>query len=237
MKKSFILSLLCVFLFSGCNKDNDSVRICADFIATVVSNTEGNCLVELDGGVKYYTSQTLNRSFGKFEVGDRLYFRYFEINYDRQPAGADGSFSQPYEIVDLIYEPMEVFEPVVPNEEVNALENNKLNWFFAPYLEQTTIKRNYLNLSFAIPERTKPEFNLIYQGTQGDTLLYDFKTTFTENPNSQIQVYHIETFEMKDLPTAGYLQITFNSKNYDSRISGFLSDSTFILPFDLNEKQ
>ncbi|MEG2945844.1 MAG: hypothetical protein RR837_03745, partial [Bacteroidales bacterium] len=61
MKKIFILSLLSVFLFAGCNKDNDSIRLCTDFIATVV-DTENTCLVELDGGVKYYTSLALDRS-------------------------------------------------------------------------------------------------------------------------------------------------------------------------------
>lgn len=236
MKKIFILSLLSVFLFAGCNKDNDSIRLCTDFIATVV-DTENTCLVELDGGVKYYTSLALDRSDKKLELGDRLYFRYFEINYDQQPSGAEGSQAHPYEITNLIYEKMTLYTPVVANEGTDKLPNDQLDYFYAPYLEQTTIKRNYLNLFFSIPSTAEPKLNLVYTGMKQDTLFYTFKAGYTANTTSGRESRFIETIELENLPEKGYIHLTFHSKNYEQRVKGFLSDSTFVLPFELGKNQ
>lgn len=228
-----IIAFLALIMFAGCNKDNDSIRICSDFIATVVSDAEGACLIELDGGEKFYSSVTLNNSSEKIEKGDRLYLRYFEINYDKQPQGATGSSANPYEITNLIYEIMDVYEPIAKSEETDAFQNDQLRYFYAPYLEQTTIERNYLNFTFVIPYDAAPEFKLVYNGMNQDTLFYDFKVDLTQNESNNRDAAYIETFELDNLPQKGYLQVKFHSKNYDRRAKGFLSDSVYLLPFEL----
>lgn len=237
MKKNnfLITALFSILLFSGCNSNNDSIRVCADFIATVVSDAEGAYLVELDGGEKFYSSETLNRAGKKFELGDRLYFRYFEINYDEQPDGAVGSMSHPYQITSLAYEKMDVYAPVEPNDEVNNLADDELRYFYAPYLEQTTILRNYLNFTFLVPMDSDPKVNLIYNGMKGDTLFYDFKATYKDDSNASMENGYIETFELKNLPEKGHIHITFHAKSYDKRIKGFISGSAFVLPFELEK--
>ncbi|MGL4292371.1 MAG: hypothetical protein ACRCSQ_02150 [Bacteroidales bacterium] len=229
-----ITALLSLLLFAGCNKDNDSIRICTDFIATVVADEAGLVIVELDGGQKFYTAGLLNQEHAELEEGDRLYFRYFEINYDKQPESASGSKNNPYEITQLIYEPMDVYKPEAKSEETDLFPNDKLRFFYAPYLEQTTIDRNYLNFTFVIPFDSKPEFKLVYNKTSQDTLFYDFKVNLTQNEANNRDATYIETFEMPELPQKGYLHLTFYSNSYDRRSEGFLSDSVFLLPFQLN---
>ncbi|MEG1587176.1 MAG: hypothetical protein RR346_09895 [Bacteroidales bacterium] len=237
MKKNnlFLTFLLSLFFLTGCNDDDDSVRVCIDFIATVVSDTEGAYVVELDGGEKYYTSSTLNQSAKGFELGDRLYFRYFEINYDQQPDGADGSEKYPYLITNLAYEKMDILEPVEANEEVNNLPDNQLKFFYAPYLEQTTIDRNYLNFTFIVPSNAEkdPKFNLIYEKMSQDTLFFKFKATLEHNASYNRNLCYIETFELENLPKKGVLSIRFNAQEHDLVGMQFLNDSTYVLPFVL----
>lgn len=232
MKRFFLMSILSLLLFSGCDKENDSIRICTNFLATVVANQGGKTIVELDGGEKYYTAQAFDRVFEDMKLGDRLYLSYFEINYDNQIAGADGSLKNPYEITSLMYQKMETMNPVLPSDEIAALENSELDWFYPVYLEQTSINRNYLNLNFVVPAQTKPKFNLIYRRTGADTLYYDFKATYTEKPTTVQQSMYIETVEMVDLPQTGYIHITFHAKSHE-KVEGFKTDSTFVLPFTL----
>lgn len=235
MKQTAFFSLLlpiAFFAFTGCNDDSD-IRIGGDFLSTIVEKSENRYLIELDGGVMYYTSSTVNQSTKEYAVGDRLYFRYFQINYDEQPAGADGSKTAPFEMSYVSYELMPPCEQVDPSSEVEALASDPIDFLYAPYVESTTIGNCYLNLKCILPSGCDPKINLIYRRTNSDTIFYDLKTTFQKHENYYQTNMFVETIRLKNLQEKGLIHLSFRADEIDYVDGIFKSDSTCVIPYEV----
>ncbi len=229
------LTLVAGLLFMFACDDKDDIRLGQNYLATVVVAEADFVVLELDGANNFYTSSSLIKSSNPLELGDRLYLRYFEINYDKQPSNTTGSEDSPYVMQTLLYSEMVVYDIEPSSPEAEAAESDELLYMRPPYLVQTINNDVFLNMRFDMPSQQAQAYTFYIEEISNDTVYLNFKVDY-QGSVSNIPYAHIETFEVQydAIPQQGVMNINFNSLNYDKRSDVFLNNSTIVLDYTLD---
>ncbi len=229
------LMLVAALIFFGSCNDNDDIRLGQNYLATVVIAEADNIVLELDGASKFYTSPTLIKSNDPLQLGDRLYLRYFEINYDKQPSGATGSEMAPYVMQTLLYSDMVVYEIEPNSPEAEAAVSDQIQYMRAPYLVQTINDDVFVNMRFDMLSQEAQNYTFYIEEISNDTVYLNFKVEYDQPVGNQVFA-HIETFQVdySAIPQQGVMNINFNAKGYEKRSDAFLDDSTIQFNYELD---
>ena len=219
-------TLLAALLFFGACNDNDDIRIGQNYLATVVVAEADNVILELDGASNFYTAPVLIKTNDPLQLGDRLYLRFFEINYDKQPANTTGSEESPFIMENLIYSEMVVYQIEPNSPEADAAVSDEIIFMRSPYLVQTVNNDVFVNMRFDMFSQDSQNYTFYIEKISNDTVYLDFKVEY-ETAAGNTPYSHIETFEVgySDIPQKGVMNIKFNADGYERRSDAFLNDS------------
>ncbi len=228
-------TLVAALFFLGACDDNDNIRLGQNYLATVVVAEEDFVVLELDGAQNFYTSQSLINDSDPLALGDRLYLRYFEVNYSKQPSNTTGSETAPYVMQTLLFSNMVVYDIEQSSQEAEDAVSDEIQYMRAPYLVQTVNDDVFVNMRFDMLSEAAQNYTFYIQEISNDTVYMDFKVEYTQ-ATGNTNFSHIETFEVgyTDIPQEGVMKINFNAKGYSKRSDVFLDGSTIILNYALD---
>jgi hypothetical protein len=193
---------------SSCIENNGNQISLGNVASTVVRSEYGQTVVQDDYTHYYYYADEFEGQ--GFQMGDRVLLSSWTIDYDNQPSNAYGTVNSPLKATKVEFEQIETKWYINgSNAEVDALSNDSVSIFAAPYITTSTISETYGSLTYLTFTGTtykgaSPKFNLIYTGTLPsvsesvpDTLVYDFKCSFTsDNYTKNTTEVYVKSFRM-----------------------------------------
>lgn len=234
MKKQILViftALMSLFLMTGCLGERGNSLTSSGYIVTIVEDYGTIKLFQLDGSLTtYYFSNEISAA-SNLGVGSRVFLNSFTIDYDNQPAGANGTKTAPMEMIAVSYEKLQLKYSVEKSSFTDAIVTDTLPNFYPPYVAATKDFGDYLNFSGYIHDGVDPIFTLVFNGVNSDTVYYDLKVTYGKKPANNKYAVFVESFRVSELGSRNILKVNFRSKAYPYNPSVFVNDSTCVFEF------
>ncbi len=165
-------------------------------------------------------------------TGSRVYITRFTLDYDNQPAYANGSKDNPLKLTEVTHRDLTKMSITTENES-NKLMNDSLDLFYSPYVHMSTLGP-YLNLAGNIRKEGAPVFEMVQIPSDSkDTLKYELKMGYRVAPNEKESDSYLSSVLLPDIEKGKEQVVTvkFRAKRKGGTNGKFMNDSVWVATY------
>lgn len=237
MRSALLVGAFLVALTS-CIKNGGNMATLPLLYATVVADDNARVLVQLDAnGGYYFADELLPTNLIDLSVGDRILLHTTTINYDEQPAGANGSQAAPFFMtaVDFSVMPTSYIMDAVLDPET---KNDTLSIMYPPAVTKSDAG-NFITVQVVAPKNSLPEMRMVFvkkraaaSSSEKDTLEYELKTKYERVGDATQGEVGFHSFRIMSEPASLQpLLIKYSAKRFFATEYMAATDSTFVIRY------